>query len=538
MSYVALARKWRPQRFEELIGQEHITTSLKNVILGNRITQAYLFAGPRGTGKTTAARILAKAINCQEKDLNFRPCNNCNFCLEVTKGSSLDVLEIDGASNRGIDEIRELRERIKFAPVSLKYKIYIIDEVHMLTEPAFNALLKTLEEPPSYAIFIFATTDPNKVPLTILSRCQRYDFRRISKEDMIKALERIAQEEGVIVDSSALDLISLKATGSLRDGQTILEQLITYKGEVIKKEDVLSLLGKASYENLINLSQSISCQDITRCLSLIKELYYQGLDLKQLVFDLLQFYKDLYLLKISSHLVEVLELSKNELDPLMEQVKNYSLEYLKNIIECLKKLYSELKGTDHPKLILELGMMDLIELKDKVPISHILSQLKEIEERGKAKELTFSLKKDDSVSLLSELSEHSSLEIIPSLNLEEAQRGWSLLLERLKKKKASLIGFLSQGEIIGINNDTLILGFKESFYSKMIEKKENKEIIEEEIRNVFNQELRLKIVAQKKNEVKKEEADELNYSLLLDREPVVKETLEIFEGQIISIKNK
>lgn len=541
MAYLALARKWRPQKFEEVKGQEHITLSLKNALSSGRTTHAYLFSGPIGTGKTTTARILAKALNCQGEDPSRRPCNECNPCLEITRGSCLDVLEIDGASNRGIDEIRELRERIKFAPVNLRRKVYIIDEVHMLTEPAFNALLKTLEEPPSYVVFVFATTNPHKVPLTILSRCQRFDFKRISNQNIIQVLEAIVKEENITIDSSALNLISQAATGSLRDAQTILDQLISYKRTNIKREDVLFLLGRASFEDLVNLSKAISNQDKVSCLNQVKEVYYNGLDLEQLVFDLLKFYKDLYFIKISPSLSEVLEVSEKELDILTEQSQNYSLDYLRNIIEYLKKLPSNFKETNHSKLILELGIMDLIELRNKVPIAQILNRLEEIAERYKdykkdykVGESTFSLEKD--YHDLSSSDEISSLDIIPSLNLNEVKKGWNLLLERVKKKKASLKACLSEGEILEVNNEAIVLGFQESFSSKIVEKKENIEIIEEEIRSVFDQELKLKIAIQRKSSIKKEDSSDLNYSLLLDNEPVVKEALEVFGGQIIKVK--
>lgn len=537
MAYLALARKWRPQRFEEVMGQEHITLSLRNAISGNRITHAYLFSGPRGTGKTTTARILAKALNCQREDQNMRPCNECNPCLEITGGSCLDVLEIDGASNRGIDEIRELRERIKFAPVNLRNKVYIIDEIHMLTEPAFNALLKTLEEPPSYVVFVFATTNPHKVPLTILSRCQRFDFKRISNQNVVQALEAIIKEENITIDSSALNLISQAATGSLRDAQTILDQVISYKRTNIKREDVLFLLGRASFDDLVNFSKAISSQDKVSCLNQINEVYYNGLDLEQLVFDLLRFYKDLYFIKISPSLSEVLEVSENELDVLAEQSQNYSLDYLRNIIEYLKKLHSNLKEANHSKLILELGIIDLIELKNKVPIAQILNRLKEIEEQYKdykVRESTFSLEEDYHGLLSSEGI--SSLDIIPSLSLNEVKKGWGLLLERVKEKKSSLKACLSEGEILEVNDEAVVLGFQEGFSSKIMEKKENIEIIEEEIKGVFGQELKLNIAVQRKSEIKKEDIGDLNYSLLLDSEPVVKETLDVFGGQIIKVK--
>jgi DNA polymerase-3 subunit gamma/tau len=535
MSYQALARRWRPKSFEEVVAQEHITISLKNALLNDRITHAYLFAGPRGTGKTTTARILAKAINCKKEERKLRPCNECSFCEAINSGNCLDVLEIDGASNRGIDEIRELRERIKFAPILLKYKVYIIDEVHMLTEAAFNALLKTLEEPPPYVVFIFATTDPHKVPLTILSRCQRYDFKRISPKNITMALEKILKEEEISLDKETINQISYAATGSLRDAQTLLEQLISFKGKNITKEDVLFLLARVSLKDMIDLSEAISKNDKEKSLNIIKTLYYQGIDLEEFSLDLLRFFKDLYLLKISPSMEEVLELGKEEIEEMKSQLPNYEAEYLKNIIEYLKKLPSNLKESDHPKLILELAVLDLIELKNKIPISLIYEKILELEEEYQKKEKIISFKEEDYQSLKEEEFSTSSLEIIPSLSLEEIRRGWKKLLERIKKRKASLSSFLREGEIVGVENQHIILGFQEGFSFSMVDKKENREIIEEEIRNTFNQELKIRIALQKKNEIKREEAKELNYNFILESEPVVRDVLEVFGGQIIKV---
>jgi DNA polymerase-3 subunit gamma/tau len=242
MSYIVLARRYRPQNFDELIGQSHVALTLKNALALNRIAHAYLFSGPRGVGKTSAARILAKSLDC-EKRKDHSPCNTCVSCEEITKGISMDVIEIDGASNRGIDEIRNLRENVKFAPVSGKYRIYIIDEVHMLTKEAFNALLKTLEEPPPHVIFIFATTEPYKVPLTIISRCQRFDFRRVSVNEIVKHLQYIAGKENIDVEDEALYLIAQASEGSMRDSQSLLDQAVSYSGKKIAKKDVQDFLG-------------------------------------------------------------------------------------------------------------------------------------------------------------------------------------------------------------------------------------------------------------------------------------------------------
>ena len=256
MSYIVFARKWRPQNFDEVIGQEHVTKTLKNAFNSGRIAHAYIFSGPRGIGKTSTARILAKALNCQ-KDISTNPCNKCSTCSEIAKGTNLDVLEIDGASNRGIDEVRQLRENIKFSPTSSRYKIYIIDEVHMLTIEAFNALLKTLEEPPAHVKFIFATTQPHKVPSTILSRCQRFDFRRIPIVQIVQKLKEISKAEHIKIDEKVLVAIAKACEGSLRDAESILDQLTSYGRDTISLKDVSSVLGLIEQDVLFEFAKKI-----------------------------------------------------------------------------------------------------------------------------------------------------------------------------------------------------------------------------------------------------------------------------------------
>ncbi|HNS26120.1 MAG TPA: DNA polymerase III subunit gamma/tau, partial [Methanobacteriaceae archaeon] len=284
--YQSIYRKWRPQSFEDIVGQNHITQTLKNAIKMNRIAHAYLFSGPRGVGKTTTARIFAKALNC-EKGPTETPCGQCSRCIRISQGQSLDVLEIDGASNRGIEEIRELRSKIGFAPAEGKYKIYIIDEVHMLTDPAFNALLKTLEEPPSQVLFIFATTAPYKVPNTILSRCQSFNFRRISIEEMVEKLKKITDEEKINIDSSSLRLIAESATGSMRDAESILDQVIAYSENKVTAQEVRDILGLLPHEIFYQFFDNIINHNTETALKLINKLVKEGVELNKFVQDLI-----------------------------------------------------------------------------------------------------------------------------------------------------------------------------------------------------------------------------------------------------------
>ena len=294
MGYIALYRKWRPKQFEDIVGQEHITTTLRNQIMNNRIVHAYLFTGTRGTGKTSMAKIFAKAVNCPNNH-NGEPCENCNICEEIESSRVLDILEIDAASNNGVDEIRELREKVKYPPSLGSYKVYIIDEVHMLSQGAFNALLKTLEEPPSHVIFILATTEPHKLPATILSRCQRFDFKRVSVKDMVDRMAYICNEMDITIEEEALELIANNAGGALRDGLSILDQCLSLSknNQKITYEDIVDILGLVSNEWLYQISQSIIEQDIYNTMELFHQVIDGGKDIIQMAKQLAEHFRNI-----------------------------------------------------------------------------------------------------------------------------------------------------------------------------------------------------------------------------------------------------
>ena len=298
MSYLVFARKWRPQTFGEIVGQKAVTQTLMNALASNRIAHAYLFAGPRGVGKTTAARILAKALNC-EAGISREPCNTCSSCQDITQGRHLDVIEVDGASNRGIDEVRELRENVRFSPYRGRYKVIVIDEVHMLTEPAFNALLKTLEEPPSRVVFILATTESHKVPMTILSRCQRFEFRRIASADIIERLEEMGKAEDIKIDPEGLKMIASAAEGSLRDAQSLLDQVVSYSGARVRAEDVSTILGLVDQEQVEKAVLHVLEGDGAALLQLVEGLCSAGHDLRLFSIALLEWVRDLMVAHIT-----------------------------------------------------------------------------------------------------------------------------------------------------------------------------------------------------------------------------------------------
>ena len=395
MSYVVLARKWRPQSFEDIAGQEHVTHTLRNAIRAQRVAHAYLFTDVRGVGKTTAARILAKALNC-EKGPTETPCNECSQCHEITKGSSIDVLEIDGASNRGIDEIRQIIENVRYQPAKCRFKIYIIDEVHQVTKDAFNALLKTLEEPPPSVKFILATTEPHRLPETILSRCQRYDFRRISLREIIARLGAIAKSEGLKITDGALALLAREADGSMRDAQSLLEQVLAGaepsdgKGEAASVDETLlqEMLGLAERRVLYELSAAVLAGDARKCLALVAEMVRQGRDLNRLSRDLVEHFRNLLVARLTgkqpagSSAAPLLDLPDQEIADLTEQTGAVSVETLLDYFDFMAAGDEEIARAATPRFALETVLIRLASLPQSLPVAQLVERLERL--AGKA----------------------------------------------------------------------------------------------------------------------------------------------------------
>ncbi|MCI0526846.1 MAG: DNA polymerase III subunit gamma/tau [Nitrospira sp.] len=387
MSYEVIARKWRPQQFDQIIGQGHVTQTLKNEISNGRIAHAFLFSGTRGVGKTTTARILAKALNCRKDDKpNPIPCEICGACVEIKRGAAVDVLEIDAASNRGIDEIRELRESVKYAPAKLRYKVYIIDEVHMLTREAFNALLKTLEEPPQHVVFILATTDVHKVPITILSRCQRFDFRRVSLKELTASLRHVVESESVQIDEQSLVYIAKTSEGSIRDAQSLLDQMISYSGTQIHHEDVQTLLGVIGQETLKRFAEVILSKKAQDVFQLVENLTLHGYDLGHFCKELIEYFRNLVIIKLVPNPETLVEDISLDLKSLKELVSTISLQELQQIFKFLLETESELKRTSYPRFALEMALVRATQLASLQPLELLLEKIRELEEK-----LAFSL---------------------------------------------------------------------------------------------------------------------------------------------------
>ena len=383
MAYQVLARKWRPQNFEEVVGQEPITRTLQNALTAGRVAHAFMFSGPRGVGKTSVARILAKALNCAAGPTPH-PDNTCQMCQEITDGSSMDVLEIDGASNNGVEEVRNLREKIKYLPAQGKYRIYIIDEVHMLSTAAFNALLKTLEEPPAHAVFILATTEIHKVPVTILSRCQRYDFRRIPTGLIQAHLAKLAEQEGWKIDPEGLALVARAAEGGLRDAQGFLDQVVTFGGDGVSVPEIARILGVTDRGALLGALTAIIDRHGPDLLNLIEALYNQGQDLGRFYQDLLLYARHLLVAGLHPEARHLAAVADTEWDALTRLASRTPAVHLHNLLSVLLQGEEELKRAPQPRLALEVLLLRVIHLEPVLPLADWLARLDTLERRLEA----------------------------------------------------------------------------------------------------------------------------------------------------------
>ncbi|MGB8955788.1 MAG: DNA polymerase III subunit gamma/tau [Tumebacillaceae bacterium] len=378
MAYIALYREWRPQLFGDIVGQEHVTRTLQNALRQKRFAHAYLFNGPRGTGKTSAAKILAKAINCENGPAG-EPCNECAACIGITKGMIMDVMEIDAASNRGVDEIRDLRDKVKFAPTEVKYKVYIIDEVHMLTTEAFNALLKTLEEPPHHVMFILATTEPHKLPATIISRCQRFDFRRIMGRQIVDRLRYIAEQKDVKVEEEAYWLVARAAEGGMRDALSIFDQVISFGGDEVRSDDIIAMVGAISSDTLAKIARATAERNVPEALGLIGGLIDNGKDIGQLLHDLVTYFRDLLMHRTVPHLEEIKDRVNYDRE-FAEVADLFETQRLIAMIEQMTQVQNELKWQTQGRLLLEMLMVRLCKTQSDAP-EDLLKRVEELENR-------------------------------------------------------------------------------------------------------------------------------------------------------------
>ena len=489
MSYQVFARKYRPQVFDDVLGQDHVVRTLKNAIQQQRLAHAYLFVGPRGTGKTSTARILAKAVNCIQGP-TVNPCGVCDSCREISQGISLDVLEIDGASNNSVDQIRELRENVRFAPRG-KYKIYIIDEVHMLTQQAFNALLKTLEEPPAHVIFIFATTEPHKVLPTILSRCQRFDLRRIPAQTIAKHLEYIAGKEGVHLDQDAADAIAVAAEGGLRDAESMLDQLVAFCGDTIGENQVLEVFGLTAEHIVANLTRAILRETAAEALAIVHQQAEAGKDLSKLLGDLLAFFRNLLIFKIDPQSLRE-EISDHARAVLEELAVNVDTKRLLRLIEGTSEVEATIKWASNKKLHLEIALIRAIQTLGEVSLDNVIDALESLRTGSTSppsKEASRGIKAVEKVEATTaveaapskNLPQIAEVKAEPNETIEPEESAWPKILDAIRSRRPLIVSWLEPATPLYPERGTLRLAFpKDQFLAvESLSRPNNRKILED-----------------------------------------------------------
>ncbi|MEI6609791.1 MAG: DNA polymerase III subunit gamma/tau [Deltaproteobacteria bacterium] len=560
MEYQVIARKFRPKSFEEVAGQEHVVKTLSNAIGKGRVAHAFLFSGPRGVGKTSVARILAKSLNC-EKGPTATPCNVCSNCREITNGSSLDVQEIDGASNNGVDEIRALRENVKFAPAAAKYKIYIIDEVHMLSGSAFNALLKTLEEPPAHVIFIFATTETHKVPATILSRCQCYDFRRISLAEIAANLGKVAVAEGIQISPTALIWIAEAGDGSMRDGQSIFDQVISYAGMKIADTDVEEILGLVDRKYLFSLSEAVLQREAGRCLTILEEAYLAGIDMKHFYQMMLKHFRNMLLVKIAADGSSSFDIAPEQISKLKDQVQSVSRETLQRYLEILIKEEDSFRRSQEARMKLETVIVGLAYLEPIIPLGEIISTIEALEQKlskglspaaasiapqpstnKQVKEITADYGAE--INIADEKKSENSL-VKPDKPTGDLATLGNNLMEFIKKENARLGAKIESAEILSYENGLLTLGFPKGYlFLENISEKTQKEQLQQIAGSFFQENVTLKIQINENKKINGNGSNgrsKANSMSDMKREamnhPILQKVLDEFsDAQIVEIK--
>ncbi len=554
MSYLVLARKYRPQTFDGVVKQDHITRTLKNAIYAGRVAHAILFSGPRGTGKTTVGRILAKAMNCKDGPIPV-PCNRCSSCKEITAGNAADVFEIDGASNNSVDQIRELRGNVRYMPAHSLYKIYIIDEVHMLSIAAFNALLKTLEEPPSHVMFIFATTEPRKIPITILSRCQRHDFRRIDVESISKHMEKICKKEGVEIDPKSLGLIAREAKGSMRDGLSLLDQVISCTQGTISHDHVLDILGVVDREIIFKISGAVFQGDIAEILDILDAVYSAGHDMKKLYADLIEHFRNLLIVKMGEKNRKLVDIPAHEIDLILDQVEKVPTIFLNQIFDLLFKEEFTIEHSSNSKLALETVFIRIFQTKPALPIDVLIAKLDNLRKDMYETDTDIVVtekrstpqdgRKDSPSTLNRTTGTAESLDTFSSapetpVNIDGDIKGtWKRLLSIISEEHPALAANLKDSMIKELADNRIEIEVNGSHFNvNMILRNKNEAIIKKVCGDFFGKEMDVVIVPKKiqdpLHQKKKSQAGRLKQEAL--SHPLVTDALEIFNGNVVDVK--
>lgn len=525
MAYTALYREWRPKNFEDVVGQEHITTTLKNQIQNDRIAHAYLFCGTRGTGKTSTAKVMAKALNCLNP-VNGEPCNECEMCKKINEGLAIDVTELDAASNNGVDKIRDIIDDAKYPPQEARFKVYIMDEVHMLSMGAVNAFLKTLEEPPANVIFILATTDPQKLPITILSRCQRFDFKRISKSDISDRLRKIVGAQGVLADEKSLELISRVSDGAMRDALSILDQSIAMGDGSVNYDSVVGMLGLVTNEYLFNITSAIIERNIQKAMNIIEEVVYAGKDINLFIKDLTGHFRNLLMAKVTNNPEEVLDMSMENINLIKEQGSRIRVEEIMRDIRILQEAEGNAKISKQARLYLELATIKMCKIEYDTSSEVILARINRLEEVVKSGKIQVAQaqqgsNQDDEVSNVQKrvatqdvINKEQAVTETPVIEVNtnattsigDIQRAWHDILEALKARRAMVIyASLMTGRPVACNNGIVLIKYEEEYaFNKIrLEKPDNIKVINEVVSEVMRERLKVRFTVETKEEAER-----------------------------------
>ncbi len=557
VSYQALYRVWRPKQLNDVVGQEHITKTIKNALIQDKLSHAYLFTGPRGTGKTSAAKIMAKTVNCHEAPI-AEPCNECMACLGISDGSIVDVIEIDAASNNGVDEIRDIRDKVKFAPSSgIRYKVYIIDEVHMLSTGAFNALLKTLEEPPKHVIFILATTEPHKIPLTIISRCQRFDFKRITSKAMIDRMDFILSHYETKVSQEALAMISRVSEGGMRDALSLLDQAISFSDDEVSLDDILTITGAVSQGLLMEVAAALLESDVVKALKAVDQLILAGKDPTRFIEDFMFFYRDMLVYKTAPGLVDALE--RVAVDEEFSNISNNTpTKWIYQTIEILNEILQDMKWSSHPKIFIEVAIVKICNHKVEMAeesneaydlllkkvqlleqklenIGTVPLEQKVVVETPKKNQGQFNFK-----SGKSGISSGQIKEMLKKASKQDLQRitsNWGQVMELVKKQSVPAHAWLSDSKPVAASKTMILLAFQNEMHRDMVDTK-FRLLVEQGILEVFREQYNILTLLNNqwenvKEDFVREQRGESNAAH--EGDPLVEEALKLVGSDLIEI---